>query len=353
MNLSALLMSIISKIDGERTIYAGFHLLRGKKSGQTLQDVEYYGLKKFFGLLPKLSTEVFDEAVAQLKNDEFIRVDESLLVYLTESGQAENNKLPVYNFNGWDYRGKEMIFFARLSLTVQTISNFRADSKNFYPTQKDTEIQTFVKTVLHKQLIGDASFSKDFQKELVELMVKSDMHDVQKVIFTHRLVGYNSLGWTWAQLGEALNLSPMTVKLYFIESLHMLLDTIEASNTTPFTKKLAVHIKVSSHLTDSSMKTKVLFQQGYAMEEIMTMRQLKMSTIEDHFVEMVINDELFPIEQFVSVEECESVYQKSQELKTKRLRLLKDFFPTLSYFQLRLILGRAPKGVNDEHPIRT
>ena len=55
MNLSSILLTIISRIDGERTIYAGLHLLRGKRSGQTLQDVEYYGLKDFFGILPKLT----------------------------------------------------------------------------------------------------------------------------------------------------------------------------------------------------------------------------------------------------------------------------------------------------------
>ena len=66
MNLSSILLTIISRIDGERTIYAGLHLLRGKRSGQTLQDVEYYGLKDFFGILPKLTAERFDEAAKQL-----------------------------------------------------------------------------------------------------------------------------------------------------------------------------------------------------------------------------------------------------------------------------------------------
>ena len=48
MDLSLLLLTIISRLDGERSIYAGLHLLRGKRSGQTLQDVEYYSLKDFF-----------------------------------------------------------------------------------------------------------------------------------------------------------------------------------------------------------------------------------------------------------------------------------------------------------------
>ena len=67
MDLSFLLLTIISRLDGERSIYAGLHLFRGKRSGQTLQDVEYYSLKGFFCILPKLQIEVFDEAVARLE----------------------------------------------------------------------------------------------------------------------------------------------------------------------------------------------------------------------------------------------------------------------------------------------
>ena len=66
VKLSSILLSIISRMDGERTIYAGLHLLRGKRSGQTLQDVEYYNLKSFFGVWPKLNIEVYDEAAEEL-----------------------------------------------------------------------------------------------------------------------------------------------------------------------------------------------------------------------------------------------------------------------------------------------
>lgn len=339
MNLSSLLLAIISKLDGERTIYAGLHLLRGKRSGQTLQDVEYYSLKMFFGILPKLSTQLFDEAAGQLLNSHLIFIDDASIVHVTEVGKDALKESPTYRFNGWDYRGREEIFFARLSLVVQTASNFRAGSKVFMPTQRDIEVQLFVKEILRRQPINELAFSHRLKDELIELIELSDMKEVQKTIFTHRLVGYGYTGWTWVQLAEKLDESPIAVKLYFIESLHLLLGRVEESIATPLFKKIAEGIKVVSHLTDSSMRTQHLFEQGLSMEEIATTRRLKMSTIEDHFVEMAINDSTFPIQQFVSRVDLESVSRKSKELGTKRLRLLKDSFPKLSYFQLRLILG--------------
>lgn len=344
MNFSSILLAIMDKLDGERSIYAAFHILRGKRSGQTLQDVEYYRLKSFFAIIPKLSKALFDEAADELLALGYVHIDETALVHITEKGKQFLKELPTYHFNGWDYRGREEVFFARLSLVVQTLSHFRAGSTVFMPAQRDAEVQLFVKALLHNEPIRDRDFSRRVQEELMALIQLSGMQDIQKVILTHRLVGYGHTGWTWGQLAEMTNMSPVAVKLYFTESLHLLLGAIEKSPHASLCAKIAQGIKVVSHLTDSSMRTKLLFEKGHTMEEIAAMRRLKMSTIEDHFTEMAINEPSFPLEHFVSKTEINKVSQKSRELGTKRLRLLKDSFPELSYFQLRLILGATSGG---------
>ena len=344
MDLSFLLLTIISRLNGERTIYAGLHLFRGKRSGQTLQDVDYYSLKEFFCILPKLTIETFDLAAEQLIKAGYISIDDDAVVHLTETGWGALDNLPSYQFNGWDYRGREQLFFARLSLVVQTVSNFRVGQKSFMPLQRDYEIQLFVRSLLNGHPISDAGFSRQLRIELQQVIENSRVRDIQKTILTHRLGGYDNTGWTWDQLAEKLTINPLTIRLYFIESLHMLLETIEQSTTTPFMQKMSENIKVTSYLTDSSTKTKALFEQGMSMEDIAMRRQLKMSTIEDHFVEMSINDTQFPVERFVSKKDMDAVVGRSIELGTKRLRLLKDNFPTLTYFQLRLILGSESGG---------
>ena len=72
MKLSSILLFIISKMNGQRTMNAGLHLLRGKKSGQTLQDVEYFSVKPFFGILPKLEEKTYMEAAGELIEAGFI-----------------------------------------------------------------------------------------------------------------------------------------------------------------------------------------------------------------------------------------------------------------------------------------
>lgn len=344
MELSSILLKIISKLDGERSIYAGLHLLRGKRSGQTLQDVEYYGLKRFFGILPKLPIELFDSATNLLRESRLISLTSDSIVHITTSGQLVVESQPEYLFNGWDYRGKEHVFFSRLSLFVQTLSQLRVKEKSFLPIQKEYDIQVFIKKVLVNQFIGDQVLSKHFAWELSQALNRSSMSVEQKEIFTYRLSGYGISGLTWQQLSKKMKLKPQAIRLLFIEGLHRLLLTIEKSNDLPILRKLSEGVKVSSHLTDSSQKTKELFSQGRSLEEIVAIRKLKMSTIEDHFVEMSINDPYFPLTTFVSDSEVERVLDTVTKMKTKRLRVLKDECPTVSYFQLRLILGARSGG---------
>ncbi|WP_318617239.1 helix-turn-helix domain-containing protein [Sporosarcina sp. YIM B06819] len=344
MNLSLILLSIIHKLDGERTIYAGFHLLRGKRSGQTLQDVEYYGLKAFFGILPKLTVDQFNEAATLLKNSGFIATRDDSFVNITEQGRQLVATLPAYAFNGWDYRGRENLFFARLSLIVQTVSHFKEGQHAFMPVQKDYDSQSFVKTLLHHQPISDPAYARYIAEELRLCIERSGMDNEQKIIVSHRLSGFGLTGWTWDQLAEYLKLNSFAVRLLFIEGLHRMLAVIEQSSDLSFLRKIADNVKVTTYLTDSSSKTKLLFDRGMSIEDIAAARNLKLSTIEDHFVELSINDPQFPLTQFVAEADVEAVVAKVDELETRRLRLLKAEFASLSYFQLRLILGARTGG---------
>lgn len=214
------------------------------------------------------------------------------------------------------------------------------------PVQKDRDIQSFVKMLVHNQPISDPLFAKDIGEELRLCITRSEMDERQKIIITHRLSGFGLTGWTWDQLADNLKLNPFDIRLLFIETLHMMLAVIIPSTDLPFLRKITESVKVSTYLTDSSVKTKQLFDRGFSLDEIVRARNLKKSTIEDHFVEMSINDAEFPLTQFVSAEDADAVAGKVKEIGTRRLRLLKSEFEMLSYFQLRLILGVRTGGGN-------
>lgn len=344
MNFSTLLCVIFSKFDGEKSVNATYHLLRGKRSGQTIQDAKYYQLQMFFGILPKLSKAVFDKAVEEVIASNYLTIDDEAILHLTEKGQVLVQTIPPFNFDGWHYRGREEIFFARLSLVVQTVSHFRKGDKQFLPIQRDFEVQQFVKNLLHGKPIGNPSFAEQLKETLIHVFNESKMSECQKTILTYRFVGDGYTGWTWQQLSEKLNLQPIDVKLHYIESLHIMLKVIGNSEGNLILKQIATGIRIEIVLTDSTRVTKKYFEKGYSLMDIAAMRKLKLSTIEDHLVEMALNDPTFPLSKFVSSEAKQGVLEKSKEIGTKRLRPLKEAFPQLTYFQLRLILSVPMKG---------
>ncbi|MGN7386650.1 helix-turn-helix domain-containing protein [Sporosarcina sp. SAFN-015] len=347
MNLSIILLFIISKMNGQRTLNAGLHLLRGKKSGQTLQDVDYFNVKHLFGILPKLDEATYLEVADELKDMGFI-VQVEKFIRITEAGEKALKGIPEFHFSGWDYRGREMIFFSRLSLLVQTLSYMRERDTSFIPIQKDREIQLFVKRLLDRQPVTDPSFAKYIGYELKKALKISGMTNIQKYIFACRLTGRLETAKTWEQLSIDLDEPTDTLRLLFIESLHRLLRALEQSDDFPYLKQIAYDIKVHTYLTDSALQTKRLFEQGYSMESIATIRKLKMSTIEDHIIEIAMDDKNFPLTHFVAEEQIRAVVSKSAEMGTKRLKLLKNEFETLSYFKIRLILAASNEGRVDE-----
>lgn len=145
MIFQSVLLQIFQKLNNERTISSAYHLLRGKRSGQTIQDVGIFHLHNYFGILPKLSRKKYDEDVNKILEAGYIELNEEGYFQLTNLGHEIEKESIHLPFDGWHYRGNEHLFFARLSLVVQSLSHNRSGVRKFIPLQKDEEIQRWVK----------------------------------------------------------------------------------------------------------------------------------------------------------------------------------------------------------------
>ncbi|MDV6377652.1 helix-turn-helix domain-containing protein [Sporosarcina sp. GW1-11] len=336
MTLESVLLTMFQRLHGERSAQAVYHILRGKRSGQTLQDVEYYQLKSFYSLLPNLPAVEFQHAIDRMVSDGLIRIKEQL-VFLTENGER-NHVDYGWRFNGWDYRGKEREFSKRLALVVQTLSNVRMGANMFMPIQRELPIQQFIKEFLRNQSVPISELSRKLRVELERTMLETQLTELQCTIFSYRLTGHGLTALTWEQLADELKVSSVSIQLTFLESLHIILDFIHEQEEFPLLNNLAVGCRVDTYLTHSAERTRKLFEHGYSIEQIASLRNLKISTIEDHFVEMAANLKHFPFEEFVSQKQMDDVWRHIDRLQTKRLRVLKEQCDELTYFQLRLIV---------------
>ncbi|WP_251635690.1 helix-turn-helix domain-containing protein [Sporosarcina sp. NCCP-2716] len=339
--MSSLILKIAEKMDGQRSLNGCLHVLRGKRSGQTLQDADTFSVKPYFSLLPKLSEAAFTEAAGALRSRGLLAEKEGLLE-LTDAGREAAAALPEYRFDGWNYRGREAVFFQRLQLVVQTFSQLRDGQNSFLPITNDRTVQQFVRRLIPVKKESWPETAGQLAEELIAAIRASGMSDLQAALFSHRLTGAGATGWTWEQLEEAAGEPRNSLQLEWLEALHRLLaiaETPQAENAMPHLHKLSESIRVETPLTGSAAATKKLFDKGYSLEEISRARQLKTSTIEDHFTEMAANVPGFPIGLFVTEDDQQAVRLMVSDGDVKRLRLLKEAFPHLSYFQLRLVLS--------------
>ena len=342
MLFQQILLTILSTFQNERTISAAYHLLKGKRSGQTIQDVGLFKLYQFFGLLPKLSRKKFEEQLDLLFAKNMIEIEESGYFRLTDEGMEASKNAPDLFFDGWHYRGNEHLFFGRLSLVVQSLSHQQNGVKAFIPIERNEQVQQWVRQFLVHHNYGRQLLQQPLYEEITNSLGLLPLDEKLKDIIVYRLTGFNQPGYTWQQLAFGYHMQEMDVQLLYISTLHQWLKEIfHTPESYPILSTLAQGIRVEVVLTDSANTTAKLYKKGYSIEQICLMRKLKTSTIEDHLVELAMNDSDFSIEPFVSIEEQQQIFEAIEAYETKRLRTLHEILPHISYFQLRLALAKG------------
>lgn len=328
----------------ERTVSAAFHLLKGKRSGQTIQDVGLYKLYPFFGLLPKLSRQKFEQQIDLLFAKNLIDLDENGYYAMTDAGKALAKEPLNVNFDSWHYRGNEHVFFGRLALIVQSLSHQLHGQKAFIPIERNEQIQNMVRKFLMQHHYQNGLLQQLLYEEMVASLSKLPIDEKAKELLIYRLTGYHEPGFTWQQLAFGLHLQEMDVQLIYISSLHAWLHEIYAQpERYPLLRDIAQNIQVEALLTTSANITAQLYKKGRSIEEISQIRRLKPSTIEDHIVEMAMNELHFSIDEFVTIEDQQQILAAIEAYETKRLKTLKELLPHVSYFQLRLTMAKGAK----------
>ncbi|MFC4712365.1 helix-turn-helix domain-containing protein [Planococcus dechangensis] len=340
MRFDEVVLAIMKAVDGQRTISSPYHLIKGKKSGQTIQDIGYFNLHPFFGVLPKLDKSDYLASVSRLQSAGLLEVGDEQ-VRLTS--RAVELPLPETALNGWKYRGNESRFFARLSLVVQTMSCFMQNQTRFDPVVADETVQTWVRSYLQRIRFRDTDVQHAFKEQLENSLQVVEAESWQKDIIIERLSGFNIGGLTWDQIAMRRQILPIDAKIAAVEVMHAWLDVIEEIRPALLLAMLEDIVQQSA-LTESAKRTQSLFDRGFSLEQIAELRQLKTSTIEDHFVELAMNDRAFLYTPFMDRAVYKKINEISAELKTMRLRDIKEHLPEASYFQIRLALAMRGAG---------
>ncbi|GGH79132.1 uncharacterized protein YpbB [Pullulanibacillus pueri] len=339
-----LYLYLLDKFKGERSIFAIYHLLKGKRTAQTIQDGFLYQVHPFFNVYPTLDRQSFEASISELQKCGYINGEGSKAVRLSHKGElaieAMNDRYTLPNgLDGWFSGERAECFWMRLSLLVQTLSHLIKHEKRFIPIINDTVTLRWLKRFFRKIALDRNELSDNLFLELKTLF--ETLPAIEADLLTYKLSGNGVTGLTMAQLMARFAIEESELYLLFYSGLHKIYQKV-SDQPAMFTllKKLLPALQGTT-LTQSTSKTKQLLDKGYSLTKIAQYRGLKETTIQDHIVEIAFHDRYFPLQPFVTEEARQAISGALKKIPSRRLSVIKEALGNdVDYFQIRLVLTK-------------
>ncbi|MGM0899935.1 MAG: helix-turn-helix domain-containing protein [Bacillota bacterium] len=264
---------------------------------------------------------------------------------LTEEGERELHEfqkditMPPRFLEGWRYHHLTTLFWERLSIFVQVSSNLINQNKGFIPIQNKQETQEWLKIFLKRQNTNRYELAEQLYTELTECLQQEK--SIDPAVLVLRLTGHNRIGLTSEQAAEKLEMTNPHYQLEFLNILHYMINAVSLTkNAFPLLSSLVQDVQKEVPLTLSTEKTFQLLQKGYLPNEIAAMRNLKMSTIEDHIVEIALHIKEFELNGYVKPDKQKRIMDAAKKTPAKKLKQIRDQVDDVNYFEIRLVLAR-------------
>lgn len=313
-----------------------YHLLKGKRTSSILSYGYFYEVLPFFSLFPKLNETQYNKVITSLINEDYLIQTEPNYVEISSTGinALENITLPeIANLNQLAYYKWDMAFFERVVFTTQVLSEKAYSNSHYLPIETNLFRQQRLKQWLNKQ---NESVTMTFYKEW-DALIKSLPQPSHELILG-QLVGNNHRGRTLQQLADSYEEDVIFTYVEFKNYWHALITLVlEATDEFPLFNSLINEERLLVK-EDSYKQSADLFHQGYDVDGISRIRQLKNSTVTDHL-----------IEEFIVTHELANIPDFSEEVRTGLNQLLNqkseyvrwsykeatEFVPSLSFYEFK------------------
>ncbi|WP_404453215.1 helix-turn-helix domain-containing protein [Oceanobacillus kapialis] len=344
MLLKGIVLACCSRLSTDRTESAIYHIITGKKSVQTVQDIHLYKITKYYSIHKKLDRTAYNRTIAELSDEGLLTQHSSTFTLeITEKGKSwlleQKDRLPFHYFNGLKYKDAATIFLDRLTLLVQTFSNVAMKHFSFIPVVDNPLIESWVKDQYKLQKDRLRSYLEELHNELFEILQK--FKEEEASIFIDRLSGHQYYGMSWEQLAKTYHMRIEDSQLYVTGISHAILEQMKQTHDSfPLLSNMVVEGTKKRLLTDSAYKTSELLHKNYSMEDIAIVRNLRINTIQDHVVEIALYQTDFPIERYVPLHIQEDILQAIEKAASNKLKEIKGLTEKeTSYFQIRLLIA--------------
>ncbi|MBO1197886.1 helix-turn-helix domain-containing protein [Staphylococcus simiae] len=291
-----------------------FNILSGKKSHQTFFDACSQQQLSLYHSLPHLKYPSFER-------------------FLEQSQQNIKN-FNIITHPRFTFDSMAQTFNA-LQLLVQTISNTEQECYKFIPIAHNNKIQETVKYVYND--IVKHNQTNEFKQELYQLF---EAISQQGTCYLHYyLQGFEEAMYTRQQVSLIENINPLELYEFEMNNLVTMMFELEKSNY-PILRKLIV----KPTLLNQTYETYKKLLASFTMEQIANQQQVKINTIEDHVLEILIKGYMTNYDDYCSSSQQQLFMDFYQSKRGERLKIYKEHFENLSYFQIKVLIVGIERG---------
>lgn len=345
MLLETIILTSMARIENNRTLSAVYYLLVGKRSIQTVQDAYMYEIDQFYGVISNLNKHDFDKIIVKLTEEKLL-IEGLNNTYLFSSrgdkwlsDQMTNGIL--HYFNGIKYNENDQIFYSRLLLMIQVLTNRKMKHSTYIPVIDETPITNWVVNAYQSLKHNVNGSLKHIYEELFQVL--SYFSTIEASLFVNRITGYQTYGMSLSQLSKLYQIDKYDIQLMLTGITHQMMTLIRNNEKDfQYLNLFMTDMSNTRFISQSATQTKEVLNKGYDLRTISRIRKLRINTIYDHIVEIALADSSFAIDPYVTSAEQERILKAYKQTSSTKLKVLKNSVgEDISYFQIRLVLATS------------
>lgn len=278
------LLQYIARQTSELSTNSVYQILIGKRTAATLYFAFKHDLTAYFNLFQQLDKQIWQATVAGYQGSDDEVSELSLQLIKNVLPRRQGLVVPLNHYN-------RHIAFKQL---IQSLSFVIAEEKQYVPLTNQLFIQYMIKEFFRyyqlKFSVNKKEIARQIYRSLLILLQQYD--DAENNILLMQLEGAKISAWTNQQIASKMDI-PFNIVIAISEALldRLCDDAIKRlDKNDPLVIFCNQMLSAFPNWNDSVELTKDLKDERFSPEQIANQRQLKLSTITDHFVEISLTN---------------------------------------------------------------
>lgn len=273
-------------------------ILTNKRTGSVLFWGLRYHYLDYLNAVPRFDVKKFNDVIDELIAQKWLQSSAQGLQLTSQGQEVIATHQTRYSFadhpelnQKFDYQ----LWQAILLLMVQVASEYRYHNSNYYVANQNLKAQFVIKSWL--QVNTFEMLAAEISECLTQFLDQCD--PAKADLFTAKLVGHTQNGLSDGQIASQLGISPLEASWTWRDLALQLAAFIQARSNLKIGQLVQI-TALPGALTPTIHQTAMLFNDGKTVDQIIQIRRLRRSTIEEHLQVLAIFQPDFPYEKVLS-----------------------------------------------------